>query len=113
MMEQPSLVINSDDVPGPKYIMWQTKNVPRGVDAGWTVSQIQASNRDALPNAVHVERLPGCCGRRGTGSRILGRVSLAGLHGQIDEFEGTVYRFTVVGGMQVIDPHKDVYTIKE
>ena len=31
----------------------------------------------------------------------------------IDEFEGTVYSFTPMGGMRVIDPHADIYTIME
>ena len=47
-MNQPSLVFNSDDVPGPKYIMWQSKDAPRGVSAQWTVNQIAMSNADAL-----------------------------------------------------------------
>jgi hypothetical protein len=38
---------------------------------------------------------------------------LCGLHGQIDEFEGNVYSFTPDGGMRIIDPHGDIYTIKE
>jgi hypothetical protein len=28
----------------------------------------------------------------------------------IDEFEGTVYSFTPVGGMRIIDPHDDIFT---
>lgn len=31
----------------------------------------------------------------------------------IDEFEGTVYSFTPVGGMKIIDPHDDIFTILE
>jgi len=183
MMQQPALAINSDDVPGPKYIMWQTKSAPRGVEAGWTVSQILASNREALYyhrsqllNVVinchgsdgslaiggrgagggHINSsnvgafvslkglnigtmwLVACEAAKGpagkafcqtlstlSGCQVVaadeeqdvgfwgGYRLLAGLHGQIDEFEGTVYRFTVVGGMQAIDPHKDIYTIKD
>ncbi len=33
--------------------------------------------------------------------------------GIIDEFEGTVYSFTVKRPMKVIDPHEDIFTIKE
>ncbi|MEP7074813.1 MAG: DUF4347 domain-containing protein [Acidobacteriota bacterium] len=29
----------------------------------------------------------------------------------IDEFEGLVYAFTPVGGIRIIDPHEDIYTI--
>lgn len=28
----------------------------------------------------------------------------------IDEYEGTVYSFTPLGGMRMIDPHKDIFT---
>jgi Domain of unknown function (DUF4347) len=32
---------------------------------------------------------------------------------QIDEFEGTVYGFTASGNIRAIDPHDDIFTIKE
>ncbi|WP_413987954.1 DUF4347 domain-containing protein [Labrys okinawensis] len=48
MMQQPSLAINSDDVPGPKYIMWRTRDAPRGSTAIWTANQIVVDNEAAL-----------------------------------------------------------------
>ena len=36
-----------------------------------------------------------------------------GRSGLIDEFEGTVWRFTVVGKASPIDPHEAIYTILE
>jgi hypothetical protein len=182
-MNQPSLVFNSDDVPGPKYIMWQSKDAPRGVSAQWTVNQIAMSNADALlhkktslANVVincHGDYDALAIGGLGTGGgkinstnvgafatlkplnigtiwlvackmarydasktlcKLLATMSgsqvvaadedqetgvwgtyrlLCGLHGQIDEFEGNVYSFTPDGGMRIIDPHGDIYTIKE
>ncbi|HEY2866316.1 MAG TPA: hypothetical protein VGJ02_04435 [Pyrinomonadaceae bacterium] len=38
---------------------------------------------------------------------------LTSLYDNIDEFEGTVYSFTPVGGIRMIDPHADIYTIME
>jgi hypothetical protein len=32
---------------------------------------------------------------------------------QIDEFEGTVYGFYSKGGWRVIDPHNDIFTIRD
>ena len=182
-MNAPSLALNSDDVPGPKYIMWQSFDVPRGSEAQWTVQQIinsdvmaRAYQNSPLQNVVincHGDDGSLAIGGRGTGGghinisnvaafaaphgRNIGTIwlvacdiaqtrygrdfcqamsvysgsqvvgadveqdvgvwggyrLLAGLHGQIDEFEGVVYSFTPVGGTRVIDPHADIYTIKE
>ena len=182
MMQQPSLAINSDDVPGPKYIMWRTRDAPRGSTANWVVNEIIVDNAAALsfknsqllnviinchgsPGSLSVggigddggsinmdnvgefARLKGrnigtiwlvaCNAARGDKGKglcqMLATVSgcqvvaaddyqdvgvwgtyrlLAGLHGQIDEFEGTVYSFTLIGGARVIDPTEDIYTIK-
>jgi hypothetical protein len=38
---------------------------------------------------------------------------ITSLYDNIDEFEGTVYSFTLVGGMSIIDPHEDIYTVME
>jgi len=186
MMKQPSLAINSDDVPGPKYHMWQTIQAPRGVRALWTVNQILKANGDARkfqdsplanvvinchgdpgtlwiggvpdedgdaygaidddvgvfralkPHNIGTIWLVACQAAKGavgkefcqqlatfSGCQVVASDEyqevgvwgtyrlLDGLHGQIDEFEGNVYRFTVTGGMQLIDPHEAIYSIKE
>jgi hypothetical protein len=41
------------------------------------------------------------------------RLMTSARHGQIDEFEGTVYRFTVVGHWGIINPHDAIFTILE
>jgi len=38
---------------------------------------------------------------------------VTGMAHQIDEFEDTVYAFYATGGWRVIDPHDDIYTIRE
>lgn len=48
MMEQPSFCINSHDVPGPHYSMWQTVEAPEGTTAYQTAAQIAAMNNAAL-----------------------------------------------------------------
>jgi hypothetical protein len=41
------------------------------------------------------------------------RIIQGGGRGQIDEFEGTVYSFLPNGTSRKIDPHEDIFTIKE
>lgn len=48
MLKSPSLVINSCDVPPPRYRMWETVNASRGMNAGAAVNEIVRVNRLAL-----------------------------------------------------------------
>jgi hypothetical protein len=186
MLKSPSLVINSCDIPWPKYRMWESVNAPPGLDAAGTVSHIVRVNRLALEHertqllnivinchgaegggalyiggldypaarinsdsvgAFSVLRgrnlgtiwLVACQAAEGylgkdlcrklamtTGSQVVAadedqdtgiwggfRVIQGGGRGQIDEFEGDVYRFTPDGGMGITDPHESIFTILE
>lgn len=48
MMKSPSLAINSCDVPGPKYRMWETVNARQGMTPAGLVNEIVRVNRLAL-----------------------------------------------------------------
>src|SRR5271165_790021 len=48
MLKSPSLVINSHDVPGPDYRMWETVSAPPGMDSWGVVKEIIRVNRLAL-----------------------------------------------------------------
>jgi len=48
LLKRPNLVVNSHDVPGPKYTMWATVNAVRGMTASDLVNEIVRANRAAL-----------------------------------------------------------------
>jgi hypothetical protein len=48
MLKSPSLAINSHDVPGPNYRMWETVDAPPGMNATDVVHEIIRVNRLAL-----------------------------------------------------------------
>lgn len=180
-MKSPSLVVNSNDVPGPNYKMWETVNAMEGMSASQLLGEIIRVNRAALelessqllnvvinchggPGALYVGGLNSppvdmgnvgvfgwlrhrnlgtiwlvaCNAARGTEGKqfcqalsqlsgcqvvaadetqdvgVWGSIRIvSGRSGLIDEFEGTVYSFTVAGGMRAIDPHEAIYTILE
>lgn len=184
MMESPSLAINSHDVPGPNYRMWETVNAAAGLTVAGLIGHIvHAHNlaveleRKGLANVVinchgldkggalyiggenhppldrsNVGQLAalkgaipgtlwlvacqaangpagkqlcqlmattiGCQVVAGEDDQDVGiwgsfRIIQGGGRGQIDEYEGTVWAFTVVGGPRRINPHRDILTIKE
>jgi hypothetical protein len=189
MMQHPSLVINSHDVPWPTYKMWRTINAPVGITAAVAVQHIVDANRMALAaTGKSLQNIViNCHGaneggalyiggeendrRRGGGIRLstviafsvlkplnvgtiwlvacqaaiapLGKQLCQGLattagaqvvaadedqevgiwggwriltsvrDGIIDEFEGTVYSFTVRRAPTMIDPHEAIFTIME
>jgi hypothetical protein len=58
-MEQPSLVINSDDVPGPNYRMQYTWNAPEGITTTSVVNRIIEAGNDITPyGSSGVKALP-------------------------------------------------------
>ncbi len=48
MLKSPSFVINSHDVPGPNYRMWESMEAPPGMNAGAAALEIVRVNRLAL-----------------------------------------------------------------
>ena len=46
-MKQPTLAVNSPDVPGPDYTMWETIYAPWGLNASMLVYLIQKSVMNA------------------------------------------------------------------
>jgi hypothetical protein len=48
MMQQPSISINSHDVPGPHYKMWKTVSASEGITASEVVLTIVSANTAAL-----------------------------------------------------------------
>ena len=47
LLKRPNLVVNSHDVPGPKYTMWATVNAMRGMTASDLLNEIVRWNRAA------------------------------------------------------------------
>lgn len=181
MLKSPSLAVNSHDVPGPNYRMWETINAPHGMTPVSLVNEIIRVNRLALEYEQSqllnvVINCHGGSGRLYIGgdtfvpldintvgifsllkSRNIGTLWLvacraalggegrnfcqnlainsgcqvvasdvnqsvgswgsirivSGGRGQIDEYEGTVFSFTPVGGVSVINPHNDIFTTLE
>lgn len=48
MLEQPSLSLNSSDVPGPRYRMWQTVTMPLGIEPLGVIANIIAAQNIAI-----------------------------------------------------------------
>ncbi len=189
MLKSPSLAINSHDVPGPNYRMWETVDAPPAMNAADVVHEIIRVNRLALEyeRTQLLNVVINCHGADGGGALYVGgcssdsekaarinignvnvfslldrrnigtiwlvacqaaagnlgkqlcqqlamvskcqviasdddqsvgvwgtiRILQGGGRGQIDEFEGSVFSFTPVGGMREIDPHEAIYTILE
>lgn len=74
-LEQPSLCLNSHDVPGPNYKMWQTKVVPEGTSPVGVVGMIigadavaKSAGRHGLRNIViNCHGFPGGISPSGSG----------------------------------------------
>ena len=182
MLKSPSLAINSSDVPGPNYRMWETVNAMPGMTTASLLEQIIRVNRLALefertqllnvvinchggdgklyigglksapmdmsnigvfaslkPRNIGTLWLVACNAARGSagkqfcqtlatvsGTQVVAsdatqdvgiwgsfRIIQGGGRGQIDEYEGTVFSFTLGAGMGAIDPHAAIFTILE
>jgi len=183
LMQEPTFVFNSVDVPGPTYRMWHTKDGDKGTTVDDLASEIEEATRRAweqkqtnlrnivinshgLPGSIYIggdgqpslnssnvsqfsflrnsRGLTGtiwivaCWAASGSSGKSLCS-SLAQISGyqvvaadveqevgfrdgyrlvtrmqhQIDDYEGTVYGFYAGGGWREIDPHEDIYTIRE
>ena len=177
-LRQPSISINSHDVPGPHYKMWKTIEAPEGTTASDVAHMIELMNISALLRkgtplrniTLNCHGSPGGLAMGGSGKpgidksnvEVFGalghynvgtiwlvacraalgtagqdfcqtlakvakttviasddyqsvgtwRITVAGLNGNIDEYEATVYGFTGMGSVhRAIDPEDFVETV--
>ena len=134
-MIKPALVINTYDVPGPLYTMWQTVSAPLGADVTSLLSYINEGHRVSLETfgykliniVINSHGGPGMLNFCQALAMTTGYQVVAGTVDQyvdgwdgykmwhianaIDEFEGDVYAFYASGSFRKIDPHEDVLTI--
>ncbi len=82
MMEQPSISINSHDVPGPSYRMWRTFDVPEETDASGVVRIIQRCHVEAMNSRKSNLRniIINCHGREGGGRLSIGGQGHVGIY---------------------------------
>lgn len=80
-MQDPSLAINSHDVPGPNYKMWRTLNSPKGMTAEEAVHFIIRVNRLALEfEGTQVQNVViNCHGLDGGGRLYVGGLGYIGI----------------------------------
>lgn len=185
LMQEPSFVFNSVDVPSPTYRMWQTEDGDRGTTvADLAALMAEATRRAWEQKSSNLRNIVINChgldgggllmiggdGKRGLGASDASQFSflrnsrhmtgtiwitacqaangsagkllcsklatesgyqvvgseedqevdawdsyrvVTGMAHHIDEFEGKVYAFHAGGGWRVINPHEDIYTIRE
>jgi hypothetical protein len=82
MMEQPSISINSHDVPGPNYKMWRTIVAPESTDATAVVRMIERHNVEAVSAKKSPLRniIINCHGLEGGGRLSVGGEGHVGIH---------------------------------
>ena len=96
MMEQPSLSLNSHDVPGPHYKMWRTVSMPKGISPTQVVQEIANTQTMAMGFGLRLANVViNCHGYTG------GQGLSTGGHGQPGFTAANVNLFGALAGMNI------------